>query len=72
MKPLKRNQKQNQHAGRDRHSSGPGLTRICCISDVLPVAGADEELDLGEERLKVGDVWHGELHESGTPKKKTR
>lgn len=31
---------------------------------MLPVAGADEELDLGEERLKVRDVWHGELHES--------
>jgi len=31
---------------------------------VLPVASTDEELDLGEERLKVRDVWHGELHKS--------
>lgn len=35
---------------------------------MLPVAGTDEELDLGEERLKVRDVWHGELHKSGTKK----
>ncbi|KAG7226603.1 hypothetical protein INR49_003760 [Caranx melampygus] len=31
--------------------------------------GTDEELDLGEERLKVRDVWHGELHKSGTKKR---
>lgn len=47
----------------------PGLTRICCISNVLPVAGADEQLNLRKERLKVGDVWHGELHKSGRKKK---
>lgn len=41
------------------------LTSVCCISNVLPIAGTDEELDLGEERLKVRDVWHGELHKSG-------
>ena len=40
------------------------LTSVCCISDVLSIAGADEELNLGEERLKVRDVWHGELHKS--------
>lgn len=43
-----------------------GLTSVCCISNVLPIAGTNEELDLGEERLKVRDVWHGELHKSGT------
>lgn len=32
---------------------------------MLPIAGTDEELDLGEERLEVRDVWHGELHKSG-------
>ncbi len=32
---------------------------------MLPIAGTDEKLDLGEERLKVRDVWHGELHKSG-------
>jgi len=32
---------------------------------VLPIAGTDEELDLGEECLEVWDVWHGELHKSG-------
>lgn len=32
---------------------------------MLPVASTYEELDLGEERLKVWDVWHGELHKSG-------
>lgn len=32
---------------------------------MLPIAGTDEELDLGKERLKVRDVWHGELHKSG-------
>lgn len=31
---------------------------------MLPIASTDEELDLGEERLKVRDVWHGELHKS--------
>lgn len=41
------------------------LTSVCCISNVLPIACTDEELDLGEERLKVRDVWHGELHKSG-------
>lgn len=41
------------------------LTSVCCISNVLPIAGTDEELDLGEECLKVRDVWHGELHKSG-------
>lgn len=41
-----------------------GLTSVCCISNVFPIAGTNEELDLGEERLKVGGVWHGELHKS--------
>jgi hypothetical protein len=31
---------------------------------VLSIAGTDEELNLGEERLKIRDVWHGELHKS--------
>lgn len=31
---------------------------------MFPIAGTNEELDLGEERLKVGGVWHGELHKS--------
>lgn len=42
------------------------LTSVCCISNVLSIAGTDEELDLGEERLKVRYVWHGELHKSET------
>lgn len=41
-----------------------GLTSVCCISNVFPIAGTNEELDLGEERLKVGGVWHGKLHKS--------
>lgn len=31
---------------------------------MFPIAGTNEELDLGEECLKVGGVWHGELHKS--------
>lgn len=50
----------------------PGLTSVCCISNVLPIAGTDKELDLGEKRLKVGDVWHGELHKSGKDDKKQK
>lgn len=41
------------------------LTSVCCISNVLPITSADEELDLGKQSLKVGDVWHGELHKPG-------
>lgn len=37
-------------------------TRVCGVSDVLSVAGADEELDLGKQGLKIRDVWHGKLH----------
>lgn len=44
------------------------LTSVCCISNVFPITGTDEELDLGKERLKVRDVWHGELHKSGRRK----
>lgn len=29
---------------------------------MLPVASADEELDLGKECLKVRDVWHGKFY----------
>lgn len=38
---------------------------------MLPITGADEELNLGEERLKVWDVWHGELHESGDKRRRS-
>lgn len=38
------------------------LTRVCGVSDVLSVAGADEELDLGKQGLEIRDVWHGKLH----------
>lgn len=46
-----------------------GLTSVCCISNVFPIAGTNEELDLGEKRLKVGGVWHGELHKSNREEK---
>lgn len=37
-------------------------TCVCGVSDVLSVAGADEELDLGKQGLEIRDVWHGKLH----------
>lgn len=49
---------------RESETARVGLTSVCCISNVFPIAGTNEELDLGEERLKVGGVWHGELHKS--------
>lgn len=40
------------------------LTSVCGVSNVLSVAGADEQLDLREQCFKVWDVGHRELYKS--------
>ena len=52
-----------------RRRKGAALTGVCRIADVLPVAGADEELNLGEQRLKVGNAGHGKLHKPTTQRR---
>ncbi len=46
-------------------------TCVCGVSDVLSIAGADEELDLGKQGLKIRDVWHGKLHKPAIQLKDT-
>lgn len=46
-------------------------TCVCGVSDMLSIAGADEELDLGKQGLKIRDVWHGKLHKPAIQLKDT-
>lgn len=50
------------------HAEECKLTSVCRVSNVFSVASTDEELDLREQRLKVRDVGHGELHKSRNTK----